>query len=206
MKEERKDDYLWDGCGEPDPEVERLERMLSQFRSNRPAPEFDQAVSQQSRGWLGAFRFYRWPRLAAVAATLIMTVAAWLVVRRSNLPEPQPGAGWEVSTIAGTPVVGSSRIASGGRLVVGQTLVTDAASQASISVAEIGEVEVEPNTRLRLVEARDARDWLALERGTIRRHPRRQRIDLLGLVERRHRARGAVHEIDEVREGVAKEA
>src|SRR5579863_279829 len=179
MKDERQDDYLWDGSGEPDPEVEHLERMLSQFRSNRPEPEFDQAASQPSRGWLAALRSSRWPRLAPVAATLVISVAAWLVVRRSSLPAlhpssttaasatPSQSAGWEVSRLSGTPVIGSSRITAAGRLAVGQTLVTDAASQASISVAEIGEVEVEPNTRLRLVEARDSRDWLALERGTI---------------------------------------
>jgi hypothetical protein len=26
------DDYLWDGSGKPDPEVERLERLLGRFR------------------------------------------------------------------------------------------------------------------------------------------------------------------------------
>lgn len=179
MKDERQDDYLWDGSGEPDPEVERLERMLSQFRSNRPAPQFDQAASHPSRGWLAALRSSGWPRLAPVAATLLIAVAGWLMVRRSSLPALHPSsatpesatpsrpAGWEVSTIAGTPVIGSSRITAAGRLAVGQTLVTDAAAQASIRVEEIGEVEVEPNTRLRLLEARDARHWLALERGTI---------------------------------------
>jgi FecR-like protein len=187
MKEERsmKDDYLWDGSGAPDPEVERLEGLLKQFRSNRPAPDvavpgFDEAADRRPRGWLEALRFRPWPRFAAVAATLLMSVAAWLVVRRSSLLGPRessgsaesatastPATNWEVSRLSGTPVIGSSRITGAGRLAVGQTLETDAASQASISVAEIGEVEVEPNTRLRLIEARDSRDWLALERGTI---------------------------------------
>ena len=184
MKDERQEDYLWDGSGEPDPEVKRLEGLLKQFRSHRPAPEFalpefDQAADRRARGWIEALRLRPWPRLAPVAATLLIAVAGWLIVRRSNLPAIHPSsatpesatssppAGWEVARISGTPVVGSSRITSAGRLGVGQTLVTDAGSQASISVAEIGEVEVEPNTRLRLVEARDSRHWLALERGTI---------------------------------------
>ena len=33
-----RNDYLWDGSGEPDPEVQRLERVLSEFRSDCPAP------------------------------------------------------------------------------------------------------------------------------------------------------------------------
>lgn len=184
MNDERQDDYLWDGSGEPDPEVEGLEHLLKQFRSRRPAPEFmpsefGEAADRRARGWLEALRLRPWPRLAALAATLVMTVAAWLLVHRSNLPAvhqsaatpesatSSPSAGWEVARISGTPLVGSSRITGAGRLGVGQTLVTDATSQASIRVADIGEVEVEPNTRLRLIEARDARHWLALERGTI---------------------------------------
>ena len=27
-----KDDYLWDGSGEPDPEIEHLEKVLGQYR------------------------------------------------------------------------------------------------------------------------------------------------------------------------------
>ena len=34
-----KDDYLWDPSSAPDPEVERLERMLGRLRSKAPAPD-----------------------------------------------------------------------------------------------------------------------------------------------------------------------
>jgi len=34
----RNDDYLWDGSGEPDPEVQRLEALLGRFHHDRPAP------------------------------------------------------------------------------------------------------------------------------------------------------------------------
>ena len=179
MKEERpmKDDYLWDGSGEPDPEVERLERVLSQFRSHRSAPQFPEpAPAEQSRPkwWHGIdlLRFYGWPRLAAVAATAVMVLAAWLVVRRTNLQGPQGevssgGTGWEVESLKGAPKIERSLIGEAGRLKVGQALETDDTSQASISVGEIGQVEVEPNTRLRLLEVRDSRNLLALDRGTI---------------------------------------
>ena len=33
------DDYLWDKTGEPDAEIERLERLLGQFREDLPAPD-----------------------------------------------------------------------------------------------------------------------------------------------------------------------
>src|SRR5207302_1046317 len=76
--------------------------------------------------------------------------------------------GWEVRSLAGAPRIGASRIRNTGQLRAGQVLETDAASRASISVGEIGQVEGEPSTGLRLVEARDSRGRLALDRGTIR--------------------------------------
>ncbi len=39
-----KDDYLWDGSGEPDPEVQKLETALGRYRHNKPAPAFDQVA------------------------------------------------------------------------------------------------------------------------------------------------------------------
>ena len=33
-----RNDYLWDGSGEPDPEVQRLELLLGRLRHDRPAP------------------------------------------------------------------------------------------------------------------------------------------------------------------------
>ncbi len=36
-----KDDYLWDGSGEPDPEVQKLETALGRYRHNKPAPAFE---------------------------------------------------------------------------------------------------------------------------------------------------------------------
>src|SRR4030095_15328631 len=52
-----------------------------------------------------------------------------------------------------------------GRLTTGDWLVTDDESRAQISVGEIGEVKVEPNSRIRLVQARDKEHRLGLARG-----------------------------------------
>lgn len=68
-----RNDYLWDGSGTPDPEVQRLERLLREFRYERPAPE------RSSRRW------------AAIAAGLALAVAGtWLVSRDA----PQ---GWQMA-------------------------------------------------------------------------------------------------------------
>src|SRR3954469_7627707 len=54
-----------------------------------------------------------------------------------------------------------------GRIAVGQTLTTDAGSRAKMEVSDIGQVTVDELTRVRLVETRDGRHRLALERGTL---------------------------------------
>jgi hypothetical protein len=54
-----------------------------------------------------------------------------------------------------------------GTLRIGQTLETDRESRASITVSAVGQVDIDPETRLRLAESRTSRTRLELERGTI---------------------------------------
>lgn len=54
-----------------------------------------------------------------------------------------------------------------GHIAEGQWLQTDSASRATISVGDIGTVQVDPNTRVRLVVARPNEHRLALARGRI---------------------------------------
>ena len=78
-----------------------------------------------------------------------------------------PKASWEVVRIDGAPLVGSNRIGETGRLPVGEWLETDSTSRAKISVGQIGNVEVVPNTRIRLVETSSSEHRIALERGAL---------------------------------------
>jgi len=96
----------------------------------------------------------------ALAASVVVLVGGWLALRRGS-------DAWRVATLAGRPTVGARRIESRGRLRVGQELATDATSRARVAVGTIGEVEVEPNTRLRLLSTRATDQRLALDIGTI---------------------------------------
>jgi len=158
-----KDDYLWDGSGEPDPEIQRLEKLLGRFRHKRPAPELPARA-----GLWDSLRMRPWfPEVALVTAMALLAVGSWLALRKPPQPAPaEPPAAWQVARLAGAPTVASQRIGEKGRLGVGQRLETDTSSRALIDVGGVGEVQVDPETRLRLVEARSARR-LALERGTI---------------------------------------
>jgi hypothetical protein len=74
-------------------------------------------------------------------------------------------ATWEVARLEGSPVVGDSPLADKGKIAVGQWLETDGASRAKITVGEIGHVDVAPNTRIQLVQARENEHRLALAVG-----------------------------------------
>ncbi len=74
-------------------------------------------------------------------------------------------ASWDVETIAGAPKVAGAMSAD--RLGVGEYLETDSRSRARIEVASIGNVEVGPNSRVKLVGTNDKQHRLALERGSL---------------------------------------
>ncbi|HUQ34640.1 MAG TPA: FecR domain-containing protein [Pyrinomonadaceae bacterium] len=77
------------------------------------------------------------------------------------------GATWEVARLEGSPTIGANRIEGSGRLAVGEWLVTDNQSRAKINVADIGQVDIGPNSRVRLVGTRSTEHRLALERGRL---------------------------------------
>lgn len=78
-------------------------------------------------------------------------------------PELVTAASWQLETISGAPKVGDTPKAD--RIGVGQVLETDAASRARIEVADIGTVEIAPNSRVRMVGTSSAQHRLSLERG-----------------------------------------
>src|SRR6267143_6912447 len=165
-----KEDYLWDGSGEPDPGVQRLEKMLGRYRHNRAAPSFEQVVEVRpvkTRSRLFNFRFSF--QLAAVGAALLLATAIFISFPFE--PAIEPGPAWDVARLEGAPRVGSKAIrgnAAVGKLGVGQTLETDDSSRAAITFDETGRVEVDQSSRLRLVSNGPGHSRLSLERGTIR--------------------------------------
>ena len=149
------DDYLWDGQGEPDHEVQRLETLLSQLRCQSPAPEWPEPKASWWRmPWLE-------PRWVAAAAVLVLAVAGVLVLRR-------PDRAWQVASLEGSPKIAGAKIGETGRMKVGQWLETDSASRAKITVGTIGVVEVGRDTRIGLLDAGRAEHRMSLARGSIR--------------------------------------
>jgi len=139
-------DYLWDKSGDPDPEVERLERMLRPFAQTTPPP----SLSLPARA--GASTASRWVGFALLAASLVLVIGGLTVAFKFR-----PAA----------PAFQVTRATGPSSLPVGGWLETGAQERASFDVANIGRVVVEPNTRLRLLNTRTGYHSLELSRGTM---------------------------------------
>jgi len=97
---------------------------------------------------------------------LLATATSILTSRPAPPVAPRPG--WDVERIEGAPVIGAHSIQGAkAKLEVGQLLVTNANSRATIAVAEIGKIQVDPGTRVRLIQTKRDRKRISLEEGTI---------------------------------------
>jgi hypothetical protein len=163
-----KDDYLWDGSGEPDPEIQKLETVLGRYRHDRPAPAFEQIAEVRVEKARPPFLHFRLSFAFGAAAVLVVAATVLVYVRTRTVPSLGPA--WDVARVEGAPRVGSKAMGANSgveKLGVGQTLVTDSSSRATISLDETGRVEVDAGSRLQLVSNGPGRKRLSLERGTI---------------------------------------
>jgi hypothetical protein len=157
--EDEEHAYLWDGSGEPDPEVVRLETLLGELRHRGMPPPFPGQHPRTRRSRtsvvVGA--------LATAAVVVLLAIVGWRFI--GSL-----GRAWNVQTITGTPMVDGTRAAAqtaAPRLRTGGWVETDAVSRARIAVGDIGRVDVEPNTRVQMIEASGRAHRMSLARGTI---------------------------------------
>ncbi|HEX8131637.1 MAG TPA: FecR domain-containing protein [Pyrinomonadaceae bacterium] len=151
---------LWD-----DIEAALAEESFRENRTERAAQSMAGAKNAR-RGWrldsLLPGRFAGWRTALATCLVLLFVLgaggASWFYLRSTR-------TSWEVARLAGAPSIDDDRIDSTGRLRIGEWLETDADSRAQIKVADIGQVEVDPGTRIRLVETRLTEHRLELARG-----------------------------------------
>lgn len=151
------DPYLWDGSGEPDPVVERLERSLAPALwtpGHMARAQATRAAAPRRRiGWRSGF--------ALAAGLAIVAAGIWAVVPHQRV------SNWNVETLAGKPGLGDGSVASISPLPAGEWLQTDANSRARLRGEGVGQVDVEPNSKLRLLWATKDEHRLELARGSI---------------------------------------
>ncbi len=158
------DDYLWDGRGVPDPEVQRLEQLLGTLQ-HRSATPFDAARAGASRPRPLPAVSRSLPRalVLALAALLIAAAGAGWIAALSVAPR----SAWQVSSLAGSPTIAGDTLSGSGQLPLGEWLETGASARARIDVGGIGRVDVEPRSRLRLSSVAAGNYRLRLARGTM---------------------------------------
>lgn len=171
-KPPERNDYLWDAGSEPDPEIQRLEHALREFRLARTdAPVFLrlEPVVRPSSRWMVITSQVWVPRLAAAAIIIVAFVFAVAVSFRESFLSHQANS-WDVELTAAQSHSSPATEAPARKLHlhIGETFETDRVSTASIAVADIGRLELEPSTRLRLLQSVEGRKQVALDRGTIR--------------------------------------
>ncbi|HEX3684738.1 MAG TPA: hypothetical protein VHU83_19535 [Bryobacteraceae bacterium] len=142
------DDYLWNGEGEPDAEVAKFEKLLRPLR-HEPKPLLVARVERvkQARG-------SHW-RLWAAAAAIV--IAAFSTGWRVWIARRPVDSTWQVSW-NGAPAQSVRK---------GQLIATGERSGARLDSEFVGEVELGPESRLRVVESTRDEQRLALQRGTM---------------------------------------
>ena len=79
-----------------------------------------------------------------------------------------PAPTWEVASLAGTPSIGTTKINGTEKIAVGEWLATDNVSRAKIKIANIGFVDIEPNSRVQFVSTQNSAHRIALKKGKLR--------------------------------------
>ena len=152
------DDYLWDKRGDADPDVARLEGLLSPLAHTAP---LDEVRMRRKRSRMPFIMI----GMVAVAAAMVLVIV-W--PRGETAPPENYACGVHASGFAftargGTVACGGSAVPAG-VLPVGGTLDTGA-HEAELAIADIGSAQLSPKTRVRLDATSTERHQLYLERG-----------------------------------------
>jgi len=152
-------DYLWDRTGVPDPEVARLEALLSPLAHDAPLELPARVVP------IAHARRRRWPIVGLAAAAAVAAVIALVLFRRGGGATGCGGTtGFAFSADDAVRCAGGR--ASHGTLAVGGWIET-AGGTARVEVANIGAVELAPRSRLALRGTGPTEHRLALEHGAL---------------------------------------
>lgn len=142
------EDYLWDGSGESDPAIQRLEQALAPLRYRHRTPLAVMPRQQTPMWW------------AAAAAVLVAALA--LSLSRVHLPASR-ATGWQVSKLEGASRMGARPAAPDMPLRTGDLLRTGAGSRLSLESNAVGQIDLGPDSQLRAAAGRQ----LLLDRGRL---------------------------------------
>jgi hypothetical protein len=79
----------------------------------------------------------------------------------------ETSAKWKVSNLKGSPMIDNILMKNTDSIGIGQYLITDDTSRAELTVANLGTVTIEPNSKIRFVKSIDGENRIELVYGTI---------------------------------------
>lgn len=145
MSEDEVNEYLWHKRGSPDPEVERLENLLGRYRLGEDR-RTGADVLPRAQGRLLSFRVGAAIAAGILAAALIFWALGGL---RSS--------GYRVIGVEGRDVVRA-----------GEGFSTGSEGGARLEIGWLGHVDVEPNSRIAVLDCGRDAHRLFLERGSVK--------------------------------------
>ena len=165
-----RDDYLWDGSGAPDAQFEALQRELSPLRWQPTPLAMNRTNPPMMRPHFATLR--------AAAMLALLMAGVWVVsvfstsvddvgsmkAQRNDIPSAES---MTVRSLQGSPRIGGEMLVGNTELLTGDWLETDSQSTAQVTVGDYGTVDVEPDSRLRLVRAQANEQRLELARGSL---------------------------------------
>ena len=97
----------------------------------------------------------------------IISVIALGVILAFIIFDHSPAAFWSVEKISGQPVIESKVLTNDGIIKIGEKLFTDFDSRARLKVGTVGEIDVEPQSEVQIVETASSEHMLILSRGKL---------------------------------------
>ncbi len=166
--------YLWDPTAPPDGKVAELEAALSSLRPLPDRIDLPKRVRPRRARvltWTGVAVFAAAAAVAALwlqtSETPTLSIAPEAPTALSETPVASDAPSWAWRATAGRPEVGGTPKGEAGSLAAGVWLETDAQTHVRLDVADIGHLDVAPDSKLRLVESSPKEHRLALAKGKI---------------------------------------
>ena len=148
------EEYLWDGTAEPDPDLAHVEKLLRDLRWSGKMPDLQSKAP--IRRWSQTSRWsHKWYWAVAAAALLLIGFSTSFFFFQTHATGATTS--WHLSRDGLKPTTVRS----------GQVIATGS-SGASMESESIGQVDIAPDSRLRVLPARADHHLLALDHGTIR--------------------------------------
>ncbi|HSE98982.1 MAG TPA: zf-HC2 domain-containing protein [Blastocatellia bacterium] len=140
------------------PQVSAPDTMWSEIEELLDRQARMPSVSPTHAGF--SFAWYKLAGAAAATIAIIIFGSLWFY-------NYGPKASWTVDTLAGKIRIASEYISGSGRLAEGEVLETVDDSRARLAIGAIGHVDIDPNSRVRLIDASMTEHRIELARGRL---------------------------------------